>query len=92
MSDQIGEFKVTITFKISAYCEFSEDEFSSQFSPRSRKYVVEELAKSQILKRMNSWVNDFTYVDDHYKIRILKLGMEKHQRRETVRVSVKRKD
>lgn len=92
MNNQIGEFKVTITFKISAYCEFSEDEFSSQFSPRSRKYVVEELAKSEILKRMNSWVNDFKYVDDHFKIRIFKLERKKHQRRETVGVSVKRKD
>ena len=92
MNDQIGEFKVTITFKISANCEFSEDEFSSQFSPRNRKSVVKELAKSQILKRMSSWVNDFTYVDDHFKIRIFKLGREKHQRRETIGVSVKPKD
>lgn len=92
MNDQIGEFKVTITFKISADCEFSEDEFSSQFSPRNRKSVVEELAKSQILKRMSSWVNDFTYVDEHFKIRLVKLERKSHQRRESIGVSVKRKD
>jgi len=93
MYDDIGQYEVTIKFKITAHCEYSDEEFEKKFSkqPSHKNYLAIELAKSQIMKEFSSKLHKFKYKDELWKILLSESPREKGERRETIRVSVKPK-